>query len=94
MRLDLADVAHRLVDLVVKASTSRAADLDFYPCSHTSDFKVGNPVAALPGAWRYRVNVGTGWPGPGVLLLGETESLISTSISVWQHLHFSEQARP
>ena len=35
--------------------------------SHTSDFKIGTPVAALPGAWRYRVSAGTAWPGVCVL---------------------------
>ena len=27
--------------------------------SHTSDFKIGSPVATLPGTWRDRVNAGT-----------------------------------
>ena len=31
--------------------------------SHTSDLKTGNTVAALPGAWCYRVGAGTGRPG-------------------------------
>ena len=31
--------------------------------SHTSDLKIGTPVASLPGAWRYRVGAGTGRPG-------------------------------
>ena len=35
--------------------------------SHTSDFKIGTPVATLPGAWRYRVSAGTGWPGVSIL---------------------------
>ena len=32
---------------------------DFSGSSHTSDLKIGISVAALPGAWRYRVNPGT-----------------------------------
>ena len=28
--------------------------------SHTSDFKIGTPVATLPGAWRHRVSTETG----------------------------------
>ena len=69
---------HRLVGLVVKASASRAEDpgLDSRSCrgdifgsSHTSDFKIGTPVATLPGAWNCRVSTGlarcqytvTGW---------------------------------
>ena len=35
--------------------------------SHTSDLKIGTPVATLPGAWRYRVSTGTGWPGVSIL---------------------------
>ena len=66
---------HRLVGLVVKASASRAEGPGFksacagiFPgSSHTSDFKIGTPVATLPGAWRYRVSAGTGWPGVSIL---------------------------
>ena len=58
-----------------KASASRGEDpgfesrlrRDFSGSSHTSDFKVGTPVATLPGAWRYRVSAGTGWPGVSIL---------------------------
>ena len=32
----------------------------FSGSSHTSDLKIGTPVATLPGAWRYRVSTGTG----------------------------------
>ena len=75
----------RLVGLVVKASASRAEDprfesrlrRDFFPgSSHTSDLKIGTPVATLPGAWRYSVSAGTGWPGVSIVRLGEMESLI------------------
>ena len=63
------------VGLVVKASASRAEDpgfksrlhLDFSGSSHTSDLKNGTPVATLPGAWHYRVSVGTGQPGVSIL---------------------------
>ena len=48
----------------------------FQGSGHTSDFKIGTPVATLPGAWRYRVSTGTGWPGVSILWLGEMESLI------------------
>ena len=44
--------------------------------SHTSDLKTGTPVATLPGAWRYRVSTGTGWPGVSILWLGEVERWI------------------
>ena len=61
----------RLVGLVVKASTSRAADLrfdsrflrgDFSRSSHNyKDWRYsGHP------AWRYRVR-GSGWPGVSIL---------------------------
>ena len=66
---------HRLVGLVVKASASGAEDLgfesrlrrDFSGSSHTSGFKIGTPVATLPGAWHYRVSAGTGRPGISIL---------------------------
>ena len=35
---------------------------DFSRLSHTSDLKIGTPVATLPDAWRYRVSAGTGQP--------------------------------
>ena len=66
----------RLVGLVVKAPAARAEDLgfdshlrhgDFSGSSHTSGFRIGTPVTTLPGAWRYRVSGGTGWPGIGML---------------------------
>ena len=65
----------RLVGLVVKASASRAEEPGSNPVcagifsgtNHTSDLKIGTPVATLPGAWRYRVSAGTGWPGVSIL---------------------------
>ena len=65
----------RLVGLVVKASASRTEGpgfesrlhRDFSGSSHTSDLKIGTPVATLPGAWRYRVSAGTGRPGVSIL---------------------------
>ena len=35
--------------------------------SHTSDLKIGTPVATLPGAWQYRVSAGSGRPGVSIL---------------------------
>ena len=60
---------------MVKASASRAEDpgyesrlrRDFSGSSHTSDLKMGTPVATLPGSWRYRVSVGTGRPDVSIL---------------------------
>ena len=43
---------------------------------HTSDLKIGTPMGTLPGAWCYRVSVGTGRPGVSILRLAEMESLI------------------
>ena len=65
----------RLGGLVVKVSASRAEGpgfesrlrRDFSGSSHTSDLKIGTPVATLPGAWRYRVSSGTGRPGVSIL---------------------------
>ena len=58
-----------------KASASRAEDPVSNPAcarifsgsSHTSDLKIGTPVATMPGAWRYRVSIGTGRPGVSIL---------------------------
>ena len=59
-----------------QASASRAAGLGsvsgfrsgpFSGSSRCSDFKIGTPVATLPGAWRYRVSAGTVWPGASTL---------------------------
>ena len=44
-----------------------ACDGIFVGSSHTSDLKIGTPVATLPGAWRYRVRAGTGRPGVSIL---------------------------
>ena len=76
--------ADRLVCLVVRrpprerripGSNPACAGI-FGGSSHTSDIKIGTPVATLPGAWRYRVGTGTGWPGVSILGLGEVERLI------------------
>ena len=48
----------------------------FSGSSHTSDLKIGTPVATLPGTWRYRVSTGTGRPGVSILWLGEVERFI------------------
>ena len=59
LRIAKAAVDHCLVGLVVKVFTLRAMDLafdfdfllgDFSGSSHTSDLKIDNPVASLPGA--------------------------------------------
>ena len=55
---------------------SRFPREDFSESSHTSESKIGTPVATLLGAWRYRVSSGTGWSGVSMLRLGEIESLI------------------
>ena len=70
-RLVAVSWLNRLDGLVVKASSSRAEDpgfqsrlqSDFSGSSHTSDLKIGTPLATLLGAWRYRVSAGTGRPG-------------------------------
>ena len=74
----------RLVDLVVrrppqerKIPGSNPICSGIFPgWSHTSDSKIGTPVATLPGAWRYRVSAGTDRSGVNILWLGEVESLI------------------
>ena len=75
LRACVTPKSHRLVGLVVKASASGAEDpgfefrlrRDFSGSSHTSDLKIGAPVATLPGTWHCRVSAGTGCPGACVL---------------------------
>ena len=66
---------HRLVGLVVRrpprerkipGSNPACAGI-FSGSSHTSDLKIGIPVATLPGAWRYKVSAGIGRPGVSIL---------------------------
>ena len=65
----------RLVGLVVRCpprerkipGSNPACAGIFSGSSHTSDFKIGTPVATLPGAWRYRVSIGIGRPGVSIL---------------------------
>ena len=66
---------HRLVGLVVRRppreqkipGSNPACAGNFSGSSHTSDLKIGTPVATLPGALRYRVSAGTGRPGVSIL---------------------------
>ena len=60
--------SHRLVGLVVRrpprerkipGSNPACAGI-FSGSSHPNDLKIGTPVSALPGAWRYRVSAETG----------------------------------
>ena len=65
----------RLVGLVVRHPPRERKVLGSNPScagifsgsSHTSDLKIGTPVATLPGAWHYRVSTETGWPGVSIL---------------------------
>ena len=66
---------YRLVGLVVRRpprerkipGSNPACARIFSGSSHTSDLKIGTPVATLPGVWRYRVSTGTGQPGVSIL---------------------------
>ena len=66
---------NRLVGLVVRRppqerkipGSNPACARIFSGSSHTSDLKIGTPVATLPGAWRYWVSTGTGRPGVSIL---------------------------
>ena len=66
---------NRLVGLLVRRpprerkipGSNPTCDRIFSGWSHTSDLKIGTPVATLPGAWRYRVRAGTGRPGVSIL---------------------------
>ena len=77
-------VPDRLIGLVVRRpprerkipSSNPTCAGNFLGSSHTSDLKIGTPVATLPGAWHYKVRAGTGRPGVSILWLGEMASLI------------------
>ena len=66
---------NRLVGLVVRrpprerkiTGSNPACAGIFSGSSHTSDSKIGTPVAILPGAWCYRVSAWTGRPGVSIL---------------------------
>ena len=68
-------LSHRLIGLLVRRPPRKRkipgsnpfCDVIFSGFSHTSDSKIGTPVATLPGAWRYRVSAGTGRPGVSIL---------------------------
>ena len=68
-------VDHRIVGLVVRRPPRERKIPGWNPAgggifsgsSHASDFKIGTPVATLPGAWCYRVSGGTGRPGVSIL---------------------------
>ena len=51
-------------------------------------------MAALPGAWRYRVSAGTGLPGVSTPRLVETASLICNFYLSVAALQLSQQIRP
>ena len=65
----------RLVGLVLgcpprerKIPGSNPACARIFPgSSHTSDLKIGTPVATMPCAWHYRVSAEAGWPGVSIL---------------------------
>ena len=90
-----------LVGLVVKMSASGAEDPGFESClrwdfsrsSHTSDLKLGTPVATLPGAWHYRVSTRIGLPSVSILWLGE-KVWSAACISMRQHVKLSVQICP
>ena len=63
---------------------------DYSGTSHTSDLKIDTPVAILPGAWRYRVSVGTGWlytvTGWGKSLICNFNLSVAACTTVWADL--------
>ena len=88
---------HHLIGLVVKASASRAGSKPacagiFLGSSHTSDLKIGTPVATLPGI----IGSALGLVGPVSVYCDWVRWKVgsATSTSVWQHIKLSEQIRP
>ena len=65
-RLDGLVVRHPPRERKVPGSNPACGGI-FSGSSHTSDLKIGTPVATLPGTWRYRVSTGTGRPGVSIL---------------------------
>ena len=71
----ISRLSDRLVGLVVRhpprerkiPGSNPACARIFSGSSHTSDLKIGTPVATLSAAWRYRVSAGTGRPGVSIL---------------------------
>ena len=62
---------------------SRFSRGSFSRPNHTSDSKIGTPVATLPGAWPYRVSTGAGWPRISTLrLCGITSWICNFCLSV------------
>ena len=78
---------------MVKASASGAEDpgfesrlpRDFSGSSHTSDLKIGTPVATLLGSWCYRVSAGTSWPGG---------TPVATLPGAWRYMVCAGTGRP
>ena len=59
-------VRHPPRERKIRGSNPACAGI-FSGSSHTSDLKIGTPVATLQGAWCYRVSAGTGRPGVSIL---------------------------
>ena len=72
---------------MVMAPASRAMGPEFKSRpSHNCDFKTGILVATLPDDWSYVIIARTGWPGVGILWLGEIASSIDNLyISISAH---------
>ena len=66
----------------------------FLGSSHTSDLKIGTPVATLPDAWRLGSVLGLVGPVSILFITVRWKVRSATSISVWQHIKLSEQIRP
>ena len=52
-------------DLSMSSRDLSMSSRDLSMSSRTNDLKIGIPVAALKGAWRYRVSAG--WSGVSIL---------------------------
>ena len=64
--------SHRLVGRAVRCPPPQRADLGSILAFYVDLFPgrvipVTSTLAALPGAWRYRVSAGAGWPGVSIL---------------------------
>ena len=91
-----------LTGLEVKVSNSRAADLglssacamDLILGRFTSDIKIGTPAVTLLGVWLYKsTGPALGPVGPASVCCDWEKQKVwsAASISMWQHVHLSEQ---
>ena len=59
---------YHVVGIVVRVSATRAEDPRFDSRLRCGDLSESRHTSDTPGAWRYRVSAGTGWPDVSILI--------------------------